>query len=255
MAGESSLEVPMSTITSSTTVADIATTDPATIRVFQRLQIDFCCGGKVPLADVCRDRGLDSASVLAELRAAGQEGDDGTDWRARPLIDLVTWIQSRFHERLREELPRLSKMLAKVIARHGDRLPETLRPLRSTFDQLQTELLEHMAKEDAVLFPAIVALESGAAAHAGPASWEWLQQPIAVMEQEHDDAGAALERIRRVTRNYTPPDWACPTFRGLYHGLLELEQDMHEHVHLENNILFPRAATLARERSRRSNAL
>jgi regulator of cell morphogenesis and NO signaling len=245
----------MSTITSTSTVADIATTDPATIRVFQRLQIDFCCGGKVPLADVCRDRGLDPATVLAELHAAGQSAEDRIDWRVRPLVDLVIWIQSRFHEPLRDELPRLSKMLAKVIARHGDRLPDTLRALRSTFDQLQTELLEHMAKEDAVLFPAIVALESGAAAHRGPASWEWLQQPIAVMEQEHENAGADIDRMRRVTRNYTPPEWACPTFLGLYHGLHQLEQDMHEHVHLENHILFPRAAALALERSRQANAL
>jgi len=248
-------EVPMSNITSSTTVADIATTDPATIRIFQRLHIDFCCGGKIPLEKVCRDRGLDPATVIAELRAAGESGPDRIDWRARPLIDLVTWIQSRFHEPLREELPRLSKMLAKVIARHGDRLPDTLSALRSTFDQLQTELLEHMAKEDAVLFPAIVALESGAAMHAGPASWDWLQRPIAVMEQEHEDAGAAIERMRRVTRNYTPPEWACPTFLGLYHGLQQLAHDMHEHVHLENHVLFPRAAALAQERSSRSDAL
>jgi len=245
----------MSTITSSSTVADIATADPATIRIFQRLHIDFCCGGKIPLAEVCRDRGLDPATVMAELRAAGQSGDDRIDWRVRPLIDLVTWIQSRFHEPLREELPRLSKMLAKVIARHGDRLPDTFGALRTTFDKLQTDLLEHIAKEDAVLFPAIVALESGAAMHQGQASWEWLQQPIAVMEQEHENARTDIDRMRRVTRNYTPPEWACPTFIGLYHGLQQLEQDMHEHVHLENNVLFPRAAALAGERSRKVDAL
>ena len=114
-----------------------------------------------------------------------------------------------------------------------------LAQLQATFAELQHELLDHMKKEDVVLFPAIVALEAGAAPGRS-AGWTWIDQPIGAMEAEHASAGAALERIAELTDGHVPPADACPTFRGLYHGLSELERDMHVHVHLENHILFPR---------------
>jgi regulator of cell morphogenesis and NO signaling len=137
-------------------------------------------------------------------------------------------------------------MLQRVVSRHGDRLPDRLQPLQQTFETLMTELLGHMAKEDQVLFPCIVALENGTSQQ--PDASSWIASPIAMMEQEHADAGAALSFIRQVTNGFAPPEWACPTFRGLYYGLAQLETDMHVHVHLENNVLFPRAAQLARRR-------
>ena len=138
-------------------------------------------------------------------------------------------------------------MLAKVVQRHGDRLPETLLPLQSTFERLQNELLSHMTKEDVVLFPAIVAAEAALTqGYKGAERWGWLEQPIGVMEAEHESACADLATMRDLTKGYAPPEDACPTFRGLYYGLAELERDMHVHVHLENNVLFPRAADLAR---------
>jgi regulator of cell morphogenesis and NO signaling len=234
------------TITPDMNVAAIATAAPGTIRVFQEHEIDFCCGGKIPLSDACRKRGLDVQSVLGALRAAVTPAAEQS-WTEAPLEALVRHIQTRYHEHLRAELPRLSAMLEKVVSRHGHHLPELLLPLRDTFIGLEQELLAHMAKEDRVLFPAIVALESNEAP-VGPGA-AWIESPIAVMEAEHEEAGAALASIRRMTGGFAPPDWACPTFRGLYYGLMQLEADMHLHVHLENNVLFPRAARLAADLS------
>jgi regulator of cell morphogenesis and NO signaling len=235
------------TITPETTVAEIATVTPATIRVFQQHHIDYCCGGKVPLTQACTAAGLDLDAVLGDLRAAVAPSAPEPTWADASLKALIEHIQSRYHRPLRLELPRLDAMLDKVVSRHGGQMPDVLLPLQQTFKRLQQELLEHMAKEDRVLFPFIVALETGGELLvSNPA--EWIQSPIDVMEADHESAGAALAFIRHTTASFAPPDWACPTFRGLYYGLAQLETDMHLHVHLENNILFPRAARLAARR-------
>ncbi|HET7217120.1 MAG TPA: DUF542 domain-containing protein, partial [Vicinamibacterales bacterium] len=135
-------------ITPVSLVADIATASPATIKVFQRHRIDFCCGGKIPLSEVCEQRQLDVQNLIDELDAALLVADSTTDWTRAPLADLVAHIQRRFHRPLSAELPRLRGMLDKVVSRHSERLPETLLPLQSTFAALQTELSAHMAKED-----------------------------------------------------------------------------------------------------------
>jgi regulator of cell morphogenesis and NO signaling len=228
-------------ITADTTVADIATAAPATIRVFQQHRIDFCCGGKVPLSQACAAKGLSTDRMLGELRSATAPNAVERNWSDEPLTAVVEHIQERYHAHLREELPRLDAMLAKVVSRHGDHLPGVLLPLQQTFLGLQLELLAHMLKEDRVLFPMIVALDAGDPTLASEAAVS-LAHPIMVMEAEHAGAGAALARMRELTDGYAPPEWACPTFRGLYFGLSQLEADMHLHVHLENNILFPRAA-------------
>jgi len=233
------------TMTSESTVADIAATAPATIPVFQQHKIDFCCGGRIPLVEACRSRGLDVDTVLTELRQAVAPPGAEQNWNEASLTALVDHIQRRYHQPLREELPRLAAMLDKVVSRHGDRMADKLLPLQRTLETLQAELIGHMAKEDQVLFPCIVALETGAPLPV-PDMGAWITSPIAMMEAEHEDAGAALAFIRQVTDGFAPPDWACPTFRGLYYGLAQLESDMHVHVHLENNILFPRATELAR---------
>ena len=228
-------------ITSQSTVSEVAAHLPATVRVFQQHQIDFCCGGKRPLAEACADRGLDVDALLEQLRAAGPSDAGERNWAEAPLGDVVAYIQARFHEPLREELPRLAAMMARVVERHGAHHP-VVRPLQQTFDRLRHELLDHMRNEDAVLFPAIVALETGGGS---PAASAWIDQPIGVLEGEHESAARALARMRELTTGYMPPAGACPTFRGLYYGLAELEREMHVHVHLENNVLFPRASTLA----------
>ena len=236
------------TIAPETTVAEIATSAPATIRVFQDHQIDYCCGGRIPLAQACAARGLDVDTVLHELHVAVAPVTGDPVWANETLRALVRHIQARYHEPLRLELPRLEAMLDKVVSRHGDHLPETLVPLQRAFKHLKGELLVHMAKEDRVLFPFIVSLEAGENVPVENAL-EWIQSPIAVMEADHEEAGRALAFIRDVTGSFAPPEWACPTFRGLYYGLSQLEADMHLPVHLENNILFPRAARLTGRRA------
>jgi regulator of cell morphogenesis and NO signaling len=231
-------------ITADSTVADIATSAPATIPVFQQYQIDFCCGGRAPLAQVCADRGLDPDLLVTELVAAATPAAAEPTWADATLSALIGHIQRRYHEHLRAELPRLDAMVDKVVSRHGDHLPDVLLPLQRTYKNLQEELLTHMVKEDRVLFPFIAALEAGRPVPT-PDAAEWITAPIAVMEADHEAAGAALATMRNLTNGYAPPEWACPTFRGLYFGLAQLETDMHLHVHLENHILFPRAAQLA----------
>jgi regulator of cell morphogenesis and NO signaling len=206
------------TLTPESTVADIATTAPATISVFQHHHIDFCCGGKIPLAQACHARGLDVDAVLTDLRAAVAPAAAEPNWNDASLTALVSHIQQRYHEPLRQELPRLSAMLEKVVTRHGDHLPETLLPLQRTFEALKAELLDHMTKEDRALFPVIVALESRAPLPLSDVG-AWITSPVSVMEAEHESAGIALESIRALTNGFAPPEWACPTFRGLYYGL------------------------------------
>jgi len=231
-------------ITPAAHVSDIVATAPATIAVFQRHHIEFCCAGHVPLQVVCENEGLDVRSLIDELTLATQPVEERENWEHATLTELVAHIQSAYHEPLYQELPRLRAMLAKVVQRHGDRLPGTLPPLQTIFTELERDLTLHMQKEDAVLFPAIVRLESQPnLAVTGPHP---LVGPITVMEHEHDHADDALARIRALTDGYQPPDDACPTFRGLYYGLSDLEHRMHLHVHLENDVLFPRALGLGR---------
>jgi regulator of cell morphogenesis and NO signaling len=228
-----------------TTVAEIATATPETIRVFQQHHIDFCCGGKIPLEAACKARGLDIDLILTDLRSALTPAAAQPNWADASLKALVEHIQRQYHAPLRAELPRLGAMLDKVVSRHGEQLPGLLLPLQETFVRLQRELLEHMAKEDRVLFPFVIALEAGGPQFIADAE-ERIKAPIAMMESDHEEAGAALAFIRETTGGYAPPEWACPTFRGLYYGLAQLETEMHMHVHLENNILFPRALQLAK---------
>ena len=237
-------------LTPQTLVADIAAHHPAAIRVFQRHGIDFCCGGRRALADACRERGLDLDTVREEIGAATDPAAaPERDWTEAPLDELIDHIVTRYHGRLREELPRLAAMADKVLAAHGEKHPEVLPALVRTFNGLRDELELHTEKEERVLFPWIEHLEKRAgdgsprrAAAATPAAS--VGAPIAMMESEHDEAAGGLAEMRRLTGGYRLPEDACATFRGLYHGLAELEDDLHRHIHLENNVLFPRALAL-----------
>jgi regulator of cell morphogenesis and NO signaling len=231
------------TIAPSTHVSDIVTAEPATIAVFQRHRIEFCCAGHVSLQVVCENEGLDLGGMLEELATATQPFHETRDWLQAPLPELVSHIQEAYHRPLYEELPRLAGMLAKVVSRHGDRMPETLLPLEQTFSSLERDLTFHMRREDAVLFPAILRLASLSDERPGPHP---LLGPISAMQRDHAEADDALAAMRRVTSGYQLPDNACPTFRGLYYGLRDLEYRMDLHVHLENDILFPRVLALGR---------
>ncbi|MFB3825562.1 MAG: iron-sulfur cluster repair di-iron protein [Bryobacteraceae bacterium] len=236
----------MSNLTATQTVGEIAAQYPATVRVFQKHQIDFCCGGKLPLKDACEKQGIVVDGLLAELGdALAPAAGNAVDWNAAPLTGLIAHILSTHHEYLKAELPRLTEMVNKVMNVHGERHPEVIQA-GAVFFALRDELGSHMMKEEMVLFPLIERLENAARSGVAalPSHCGSVQNPIRVMVYEHDNAGAALEQMRSLSGNYTAPQDACNTFRAMYHGLEELEADLHQHIHLENNILFPRAVAL-----------
>ncbi len=226
----------MATLDTQQTVGELVRERPSRSRVFERLGIDYCCGGKVSLQAACAGRGLAVSAVLAELQQAGPEEGE-TDWSQATLADLTTHIEATHHAYLRAELPRLQALLAKVQPVHGARHP-WLAELAPIYLALQAELAAHLLKEERILFPYIRRLGGDGA---GEACFATVRQPIAMMEHEHDQAGAALATMRRLTSDYTAPEDACGTFRALLDGLAELEADLHQHIHKENNLLHPRA--------------
>lgn len=238
-------------ITPTTPVGELAAHHPASIRVFQRHGIDFCCGGKRQLIDVCARKEMSFPELKQELEAAVLPSGEGQarNWREASLESLVGHIIDHYHGGLRAELPRLEQMGRKVLAVHGAGHPE-IAPLVSTLLELKGEMEEHMAKEEGVLFPIVLGLRAAAASgvrRQGPTPP--LKAILGAMEAEHEDAGSALARMRELSAGFEPPAEACNTFRGLYHGLAELESELQQHVHLENNVLFPRALALERSLS------
>jgi regulator of cell morphogenesis and NO signaling len=222
------------TITELTPVGEIAAAIPSSVRIFQRHGIDFCCGGKHTLGAVCAERGLSFAATVSAIEGSASPAATERDWTHEPLALLIEHIVATYHDSLREELPRLHALAANVAQVHGGRAANLVE-IAVTVDLLSEELLTHMRKEETILFPAILAIEERQG-HA-----RWLEAPISVMEHEHDRAGALLSDLRELTGGYLPPDRACPTTRALYQGLEELDRSMQVHVHLENNVLFPRA--------------
>lgn len=222
-----------------TSVAQLVTDRPARARIFERLGIDYCCGGDHSLAEACREKDLDPTTVAEMLDAATDASapSDTKDWTEASLGALIDHIESTHHEYLRRELPRLKRLLTRVTQAHGER-HSWLRPTLETFLALKDDLEAHMVSEEERVFPSIRALEEN-----GTSS---LDRPgVEQMIEEHDEAGAALEQLRELTSDYTPPDDACPKFRAAMDGLEDLETNMHQHVHKENNILFPHARSLA----------
>jgi regulator of cell morphogenesis and NO signaling len=222
------------TITELTSIGDIATAIPSSVRVFQRHNIDFCCGGKRALGAVCRERGLSFAATVSAIEASVSANATARDWTQEPLARLIDHIVVTYHDSLREELPRLQAMAVKVAQVHGQKAPYFVE-IATTVDVLSEDLLAHMHKEESVLFPVIRAIDQRRADAA------WIKAPVSVMEHEHDRAGGMLSELRKLTGGYAIPTGACATTRALYQGLEELEHTMHEHVHLENHVLFPRA--------------
>ncbi len=231
------------------TVGELASRSLAAVRVLEERGIDYCCGGRRALDDVCREKGIDSGALLAEVGTAesAAAGDGAAcDWATAPLRDLIEHIVSTHHVYLRRELPLLGSRLVKVLEAHGPRHGDMLRPLASVFARLQAELESHMGKEEMILFPFVARAEEALVAGRRPAlpPYGSVRNPIFVMEQEHDSAGSALAEMRRLTGHYSLPGDACAMWRALYDGLTELERDLHVHIHLENNILFPRAVAM-----------
>lgn len=229
-------------ITERTTVAEIAAAHPASVRVFERFGIDFCCGGQRPLHAICEEQGLSLAEIERALDAATASAPETRDWTQAPLHELIDHIIDTYHTPLREDLPRLEQMAAKVAEVHGEKSRRLWR-VHDCLGELSADLNDHMWKEELILFRAIRGIEAGSLT-----SSTAISAPISMMEHEHDRAGRLLTELRELTDDYVSPEWGCATVRALYQGLAELEAAMHVHVHLENNILFPRALRMAKAR-------
>jgi regulator of cell morphogenesis and NO signaling len=229
-----------------TTVGEIVATDFRAAGVFEQFGIDFCCGGRQSVAEACRTAAVDPLVVARALDAlpAAQSSheEDVASW---PVDRLIDHILSTHHAYVRSALPTLNRYLAKLVEVHGQRHPELVR-VASSVEHLGRELLQHMMKEERVLFPYIrtLATSNNDAPRSSP--FGTVQNPIRMMEREHRDAGDEMHAIRQLTNGHTPPADGCTTYRVAFEELARFERDLHRHVHLENNVLFPKAVELER---------
>lgn len=230
------------------TVRELVQEFPSATRVFEKFGIDYCCGGKRPLAEACNAANLSVNEVLDSLETAQRASPippKMCDWQIEPLAELVAHIINTHHKYTREEILRLGPLLAKVCLVHGKNHPE-LNNVRAVFHGLAQELTMHMMKEEKMLFPYIVRMEETIIQKESilPSPFGSVQNPVLMMEHEHDDAGEALRALREITGGYTVPPDGCISYQTLFQALAEFEADLHKHIHLENNILFPRAIAM-----------
>jgi regulator of cell morphogenesis and NO signaling len=226
------------------TVREIVQQHPAAVPVFEALGIDYCCGGSKSLEDACRKRNVPLGEVLANLASAlvPRPGKEDAQWMTSSLGELADHIVQQHHSYARRELGRLNALSEKVLLRHGNKYPE-LAQIRDRVNAMASEVLTHMLKEEQVLFPRLNTIEEAArnGTNPGPAFSGSLINPIRHMMEDHDDTGELLRSLRSLSYDYQSPEGACMSHQALYRGLAELERDLHQHIHLENNILFPRA--------------
>ena len=230
------------------TIRELALESSSATRVFEKLGIDYCCGGDKPLDEACRAVGLPVEQVQAALDAAKQQAAPaGKSWQIEPLTDLIAHINATHHKFVRQEIARLGPLFEKVCGVHGQNHPELLQ-IRRVFGDLAQELTSHMMKEEMVLFPFIARMEEAVIAREPvvPPPFGTVANPVSMMEHEHDNAGIALKVMRSASNDYTAPEGACASYQALYQALAEFEADLHQHIHLENNILFPRALKMER---------
>jgi regulator of cell morphogenesis and NO signaling len=225
------------------TIASLAIANPGIIPELERLGIDYCCGGAIPVDEACRRVGVDPATVRA--LAAAPADPLARAWEKEPLTALVAHIVDTHHVFTRRAIAMLPALAAKVSNRHGANHAET-QIVASLVVRLVEDLAPHMEKEEQILFPYVASLEAGATEES---CFGTVRNPVRVMMAEHEAVGEILAELRAVTDGYRPPADACPSFQALYASLRDLEADLHRHIHLENNVLFPGA--LALEESRR----
>ena len=231
----------MSKATLESPVGQVAACQPEAIRILEQHGIDYCYGDK-SLAVACRDAGINAQEVFDEIeRAKPIDDEPRPDWLDVSLTDLCDHIEQTHHTFLREQLPFLTQLIDKVVEVHAQLHPE-LREVRIAFAKLRAELESHMMKEERILFPAVRALEQASQHVVFP--FGSMQNPIRMMEHEYDSAGQVLRRLRELTSGFAAPDDACNSYRASLDWLAHLEADLHQHIHKENNILFPRAAEM-----------
>ncbi len=235
------------TINSMDTVKALATTLPNATRVFEQLGIDYCCGGERTLEEACRvaERSVAEVVRLLEQATAAQQDEPWRNWQKEPLTALITYILDKHHVFTKQEVNRLEQLLAQVCSLHGPNHPELLH-LHRLFQGLKQELIQHMLKEEQVLFPYLERLEQAVSSgqRVPPPFFGTVRNPVQMMMLEHETAGQLLRQMRKVSRDYSVPDDACASFQTLYQALPAFEADLHQHIHLENNLLFPRAVEM-----------
>ena len=234
------------TATEDMTIREIVANDFRTAEVFQRHGIDFCCKGNRSIEDACRSGGVNLERILREVtEITATPGPSGPRFNSWDLGTLVTYIQVNHHEFVRRTIPVLLTHTQKVATVHGESHPE-MREVARLFGLVAEEMTSHMAKEEHILFPYIVALEQASAAGHGapPSPFGTVRNPIRMMEMEHETAGAILHELRAATSDYNVPADGCFSYQTLYRGLADFEKDLYQHIHLENNILFPKAIEL-----------
>ena len=212
---------------------------PRAGEVFKKYKIDFCCGGHRPLSEAVQEKNLDGQEILSKLEEAqhtvAEIQGKNIDWRTAPLTDLVDYIVDTHHSFLNRELPRLSELTTAILRAHGTSHQELSR-VHKLFHGLKTELEQHMIKEEEVLFPLVKDYELDKTMMS-------LNRAVTVvdeLEEEHETAGSVLHELREITEEFAIPGDVCPTFCTTYEKLVELEGDLFQHIHLENNILHPR---------------
>lgn len=235
-------------INSEMSVREVALQIPASTRVFEKLKIDYCCGGNRPLTEACVSAGVDVEKVIEMLAVVGQANtseNDTVEFQNLSLSELVTHIVDTHHVFTKSEMDRLEALTAKVIGAHGANHPELLR-VGELFQRLCADMKPHMFKEEQILFPYMVAMEQAMAQKQPPpfAPFGTVNNPVRMMMMEHDTAGDILRELRGLTSDYKVPSDGCISYQTLYQALDAFEKDLHQHIHLENNILFPKAVEL-----------
>jgi regulator of cell morphogenesis and NO signaling len=227
------------------TVREVAVAFPQATRVFEKTKIDYCCGGDQLLGDACAQAGIDLHMLEQMLEASVASATSGLDFQQLTLAQLIKYILDTHHVYTSDEMKRLEGLVEKVCGAHGANHSELL-SMRYLLQELFAELKAHMFKEEQILFPFVIQLEESRS-HNRPApfaTFGTVDNPIRMMVFEHENAGDILREIRKLSRGYRVPEDACLSYKTLYEALEVFEQDLHQHIHLENNILFPKAIAL-----------
>jgi regulator of cell morphogenesis and NO signaling len=229
-----------------TRVNEIALSNPGARRVLEDAGVDYCCGGGKSLQDACLHAGVTADEILKRLRQNSElAGPGDAEWISAPLMELTRHIRERHHQYVRDSIPRVRALLAKIREKHGGKHRE-IEEIEKLFGDVAREMTAHMQKEEQILFPYIDALERSASGNSfvEPPFFQTVRNPIHAMMKEHDSAGDIVKRIRKASNDYKAPADACTSYQATYQELRQFEEDLHLHVHLENNILFPRAVEL-----------
>ena len=230
------------------TLSEITIENYKYAEVFEKYGLDFCCNGNVNYSEACESKGIDETKLSVELKEARVLKDDNEKYENWKLDFLVDYIVNNHHRYIAKMIPKITEHLNKITAKHSDKHPE-LKDINESFSIVYKDLQHHMIKEEKILFPYIkqmVLVYDGKAKNEAP-YFGTVENPIRMMEDEHKNAGDLIKKIRELSNNYTVPSDGCTTFNLAMNELKDFEEDLHKHIHLENNILFPKSVALEKE--------